>query len=129
MPASRTVYHLLDVLKPVAPDIWIVDTPPPRTGNRNSRSDDSGSLEGGDLWLHSPTRYDEALGSELHRIGTIRHLVAPNVAHWSFLKDWQARCPGVVTWAAPGLRQRLQVKKSGVALDHDLGLSPERLGE
>jgi hypothetical protein len=80
-------------------------------------------LKNGDLWLHSPTRYDEGLASELHRIGTIRHLVAPNVAHWSFLKAWQARYPGVVTWAAPGLRQRSQVKKSGVALDQDLGPS------
>jgi hypothetical protein len=78
-------------------------------------------LKSGDLWLHSPTRYDEGLDSELHRIGTIRHLVAPNVAHWSFLKDWQARYPDVVTWAALGLRQRSQVKKSRVALDHDLG--------
>ena len=40
--------------------------------------------------------------SEAH--GSIRHLVAPNIAHWSFL--WQRQCPDAVTWAAPGLRER-----------------------
>jgi Domain of unknown function (DUF4336) len=122
--ASRTVYPPLDVLKPVAPDIWTVDSGPlDAMGLAIPVRMTVVRLKSGDLWLHSPTRYDEGLGLELRRIGTIRHLVAPNVAHWSFLKDWQARCPGVVTWAAPGLRHRSQVKKSGVALDHDLGPS------
>ena len=122
MLESRTVYPPLDVLKPVAPDIWIVDSGPLHAmGLAIPVRMTVVRLKSGDLWLHSPTRYDEGLDSELHRIGTIRHLVAPNVAHWSFLKDWQARYPDVVTWAAPGLRQRSQVKKSGVALDHDLG--------
>ena len=40
--------------------------------------------------------------SEAH--GSILHLVAPNIAHWSFL--WQRQCPDAVTWAAPGLRER-----------------------
>src|SRR5690349_10705645 len=100
MLESRTVYPPLDVLKPVAPDIWIVDSGPLHAmGLAIPVRMTVVRLKSGDLWLHSPTRYDEGLDSELHRIGTIRHLVAPNVAHWSFLKDWQARYPDVVTWA------------------------------
>jgi hypothetical protein len=45
---------------------------------------------------------------------------APNIAHWSFLAEWQRQCPDAVTWAAPGLRERANVKASDVRLDRDL---------
>ena len=35
--------------------------------------------------------------------------LAPNLAHWSFLQDWQQVCPQAVTWAAPGLRQSASI--------------------
>ena len=78
-------------------------------------------LADGDLWLHSPTRFVASLKRELDHVGRVRHLVAPNVAHWSFLQDWQRACPDAETWAAPELRERAQVKKAGLRLDHDLG--------
>ncbi len=78
-------------------------------------------LPGGDLLLHSPTRYSPALGAELAALGSVRHLVAPNFAHWMFLQEWQRALPGVTTWAARGLRQRRPVQRSGVRLDHELG--------
>ncbi|MFC7553301.1 hypothetical protein ACFQU7_15190 [Pseudoroseomonas wenyumeiae] len=37
----------------------------------------------------------------MENIGPIRHLVAPNIAHWLFLRDWQAACPEATTWGAP----------------------------
>jgi len=77
-------------------------------------------LPDGDLLLHSPTPFSIALKDELERLGRIRHLAAPNVAHWVFLKEWQEACPDATTWAAPGLRQRAQVRRSGLRLDHDL---------
>jgi len=46
-------------------------------------------LPGGGLLLHSPTRFTMALRERLERIGPIRHLMAPNVAHWTFLPEWQ----------------------------------------
>jgi hypothetical protein len=116
------VYPPLNVPKPIAPDLWIVDSGPLRAmGVDIPLRMTVVRLKSGALWLHSPTYYDERLRTELEKIGPILHLVAPNIAHWSFLKDWQAHCPGVTTWAARGLRQRSQVRKSGVALDFDLG--------
>jgi hypothetical protein len=68
--------------------------------------------------------------AELNRLGPVRHLVAPNVAHWTFLKAWQQAFPEATTWAAPGLRERSQVYRSGVRLDHDLGEAvPPEWGE
>ena len=122
-------YPPLDTPKPVAEDVFVVDSllsgamgkvlPVRMTVIR---------LPDGGLLLHSPTRFGPRLQRALEAIGPIRHLVAPNVAHWTFLEDWQRACPEAVTWAAPGLRERSQVRRSGVRLDHDLLRTPEAWG-
>ena len=121
---TTVTYLPIDVLKPVATDIWIVDSGPLHAmGLSIPVRMTVIRLTSGDVWLHSPTHYDERLRTDIEGLGPIRHLIAPNVAHWSFLKDWQAHCADVLTWAAPGLQQRTQVKKSGVILNHDIGPS------
>jgi hypothetical protein len=122
---DRAAYPPLDTPKPVAEGVWIVDSGPISAfGMSLPVRMTVIRLGNGDLWLHSPTRYDDALRAELERHGRIRHLVAPNIAHWMFVRDWQQRCPDAVTWAAPSLRERGQVKKSGVRLDRDLDEMP-----
>jgi hypothetical protein len=122
---GRIGYPPLDTPKPVAEDVWVVDSimsgllgavlPVRMTVIR---------LPDGGLLLHSPTRFTFALKTALEAIGPIRHLVAPNIAHWLFLRDWQRTCVEATAWAAPGLRQRRQVRRSGLRLDHDLGDTP-----
>ncbi len=127
---NPAAYPPLDVPKPMADGVWIVDSvmrgalervvPLRMTVIR---------LPGGDLLLHSPTRFSVALRQELERLGRICHLVAPNVAHWMFLKQWQDAVPDTTTWAAPGLRRRAQVRRGGLRLDHDLsGQAPPEWG-
>ena len=119
---SEARYPPLDALKPVADNVWIVDSGPLHLmGLEIPVRMTVVRLASGDMWLHSPTRSDEALWRQIAELGPVRHLVAPNVAHWTFMKEWQDRCPEAVTWAAPGLRRRRQVKKSGLRLDRDLG--------
>jgi hypothetical protein len=119
-------YPPLDVPKPVAENLWIVDSGPLRAMGviplpvRMTVI----RLENGELLLHSPTRHTAELQTALEGFGPIRHLVAPNIVHWSFLKDWQTQLPEAVTWAAPGLRNRGSVKKSGVQLDRDMQDGP-----
>lgn len=118
-PAS---YPPLDVLKPFADDIWIVDSGPMIASGLSlpirmtviRLPDDS-------LMLHSPTRYTPELAATLAELGTIRHLIAPNIAHWTRLSAWQQAFPAATLWAAPGLRERGQVQRSGLRIDHDLG--------
>ncbi|WP_369415112.1 DUF4336 domain-containing protein [Acuticoccus kalidii] len=73
------------------------------------------------MWLHSPTAYTDELRSQIEALGPIRFLVAPNIAHWMFLKDRQKACRDAKIFAAPGLRLRPSVAQSGVAIDEDLG--------
>jgi hypothetical protein len=114
-------YPPLDVPKPVASGVWIIDSGPHRMlGMPMPVRMTVLRLSNGDLLLHSPTRFDENLRRQLSDLGRIRHLVAPNIAHWMFLKQWQDACPDTSTWASPGLRERSQVQKSGLRIDREL---------
>ncbi|RYF73771.1 MAG: DUF4336 domain-containing protein, partial [Comamonadaceae bacterium] len=46
-------------------------------------------LKNGDLLLHSPTPFSPEVAKAVEGLGRVRHLVAPNIAHWTFLADWQ----------------------------------------
>ncbi|MGV1873740.1 DUF4336 domain-containing protein [Agrobacterium rosae] len=118
-----TTYAPLDILKPVGDGIWIVDSGPLHAAGaiplpvRMTVM----QLEDGGILLHSPTRYDPVLRQEIESLGPIRHIVAPNSAHWSFVKEWKGPVPDALAWAAPGLRQRRQVKKAHIPWHGDLG--------
>lgn len=122
---ARFGYPPFDVPKPVADGVWIVDAEPMRAmGITLPVRMTMVRLGGGGLWLHSPTRFGVSLLRALEALGPVRHLVAPNVAHWTYLEQWQRHCPDATTWAAPNLRRRRQVKASGVRLDRDLEEQP-----
>ncbi len=120
---EQSSYPPLDVPKPVADRVWVVDGAPIRPGGMLTLPVRMTvvRLASGGLWLHSPVRHGPALAQALAKLGPVRHLVAPNVAHWSFLPDWQRAFPEATLWAAPGLRRRRQVRRSGLRIDHDLG--------
>src|SRR6516162_1522902 len=78
------LYEPTNVYKPLAPDVGVVDGPfeyltvggirlplPFTTRMTVVR------LSNGDLFLHSPIKFDEVLASKLQRMGTIRHLGHP----------------------------------------------------
>lgn len=115
-------YPPLDTLKPIAADLWIVESGPVHPlGLSLPVRMAVVRLSDGDLLLYSPTRWTERLCAELEGLGRVRHLVAPSIAHWMFLKDWRRSHPEAVTWATPALRRRPEVRRAALALDHDLG--------
>ncbi|TIN32662.1 MAG: hypothetical protein E5Y32_33125 [Mesorhizobium sp.] len=103
MKPEDATYPPLDVAKPVAPGVWIVDSGPLSVmGIPVPVRMTVIQLGNGGLPLHSPTRFAFELRRQLEQIGLILHLVAPNRAHWTFLKEWQSHVQGLPTWAAPG---------------------------
>jgi hypothetical protein len=116
------IYSPIDVPKPFAPEVWVVDSGPiSAMGLKLPVRMTVIRLKDQSLLLHSPTHYTPELGQALEVLGTVRHLIAPTVAHWKFLKDWQHAYPEATSWAVPALRGRAQVRKSGVCIDADLG--------
>ncbi len=85
---AASLYEPINVYKPVAPDVGIVDGPfeyltvggaklplPFTTRMTVVR------LSNGDLFLHSPIKFDRRLANGLLGLGTVRHLVSPNQFH------------------------------------------------
>jgi hypothetical protein len=117
-------YEPLDTLKSIADDVFVVDsTLPGLLGKVLPVRMTVIRLPDGSLLLHSPTRLTDSLRQALLPLGPVTHLVAPNVAHWTLLKPWQQAFPQATIWAAPGLRQRRQVRRSGLRINRDLGPS------
>jgi hypothetical protein len=120
--ADQAGYPPLDTPKPVTDGVWVVDSLMPFVAGASMPVRMTIlRLADGSLLLHSPTAYSIGLRQTIAELGEVRHLVAPNMAHWVFLKAWQQALPGATTWAAPGLRQRGQVRRSEVRLDAELG--------
>ncbi|MCK1718169.1 SDR family oxidoreductase [Bradyrhizobium sp. 141] len=111
----------------VTDDVWIVDDQPiSAAGLELPIRMVVLRLSNGDLVLHSPVRYSPALRHELERLGAIKYLLAPNIAHWMFLADWQRALPQARIFAARGLSQRRQVRAAGIRIDRELGdVTPE----
>lgn len=118
-----TGYEPLNVLKPVGPDIWIVDGPAIRFyGLPFSTRMTVVRLSNGDLWLHSPTAFDEVLAENLRALGRVRHLIAPNWIHYAYVADWQRAFPAAKAWAAPGVAERAASRGMEMRIDADLSV-------
>lgn len=120
------LYAPLDVLKPIGPDIWLVDGPaitfaylglklPFPTRMTVVR------LPDGAVWLHSPIQPTDALVESVKAIGPVRFLVAPNPLHYWWMPEWQTRFPDAETHAAPGLARHA---RRAFAIQHSLGDMP-----
>jgi len=117
-----TGYEPLNTLKPVGPEIWIVDGPAIRFyGMPFSTRATVVRLANGDLWVHSPTHLTEDLRAEVAALGPVRHLIAPNWIHYAYVNAWQAAFPEAVAWAAPGVKKRADKKGMAITFDRDLG--------
>lgn len=128
---SATLYEPINVYKPLAADIGVVDGPfeyftvaglrmpmPFTTRMTVVR------FGNGDLFLHSPIAYDEELGLELQRMGNVRHLVSPNQWHYAHIGEWQRAFPDAIAWASPGVRRRARARHIDVRFARDLDEHP-----
>ena len=133
MPLVKT-YEPLNILKPVAKNIWIVDGPiiymqqfglniPFSTRMTIIRLPDP---DGGDkLFIHSPVKPDQTLLQSLDKLGSVAHLISPNKLHYAFIGQWAKRYPNAVSWASPGVRERAKKHNIDVKFDRDLTEEPD----
>jgi len=130
---GASLYEPINVYKPLARDIGIVDgpfeylivagvrLPLPFTTRMTAVR-----LSNGDLFLHSPIKFDEGLAKELRRLGRVRHLVSPNQFHYAHIGEWAKAFPDAISWASPGVRQRARARHADVDFTRDLDVhAPE----
>ena len=130
---GASLYEPINVYKPLAPDIGIVDGPfeyltvagirlplPFTTRMTVVR------LSNGDLFLHSPIKFDERLARELQELGRVRHLVSPNQFHYAHIGEWAKAFPEAISWASPRVRRRARARHVDVDFTRDLDVdAPE----
>lgn len=63
-------------------------------------------LNDGSLWIHSPIPVSAALKAQIDKIGPVRHVVAPSLAHHLFISDMAASYPDAKLFGAPGLAEK-----------------------
>jgi len=124
---GASLYDPINVYKPVAPNIGVVDgpfeyltvagvtLPLPFTTRMTVVQ-----LTNGDLFLHSPIKFDERLAKQLQGLGTVRHLVSPNQFHYAHIGEWAKAYPEAITWASPRVRKRARARRIDVNFTRDL---------
>ncbi len=118
------LYPPLNTLKPVADNIWIVDSEQIKLmGVPFSTRMTVVRLENGDLFIHSPTPLTTMLKREIDVLGPVRHLVSPNFIHYWWIGAWHRHYPAAIRWASPKVRPR--AAKHDIEFDRDLGESAE----
>jgi len=93
-------------LKPLAPDLWVVDRPQRFYGLPVGTRMTVLRLSGGRLLLHSPVALDAALRAELDAVGRVLYAVAPNRVHHLYAGDVAKVYPEARLWVAPGLERK-----------------------
>ena len=127
---GASLYEPINVYKSLAPDLGVVDgtfeylivagvrLPLPFTTRMTVVR-----LSNGDLFLHSPIKFDEGLAKELQGLGTMRHLVSPNQFHYAHIGEWARAFPDAISWASPGVRQRARARRVDIHFTRDLSAS------
>ena len=124
---GASLYEPISVYKPIGPNIGVVDGPfeylivggvklplPFTTRMTVVR------LANGDLFLHSPIKFDDRLANALRGLGTLRHLVSPNQFHYAHIGEWAKAFPGAIAWASPRVRQRAHARRVDIDFARDL---------
>jgi uncharacterized protein DUF4336 len=75
-------------------------------------------LGDGALLVHSPIRLTSALKHRLAQLGTVGHVLAPNLDHYLFVADYRDHYPDARLYAAPGVAAKLPGVRFDVVLEH-----------
>jgi hypothetical protein len=106
-------------LEPIGKDIWIVDGGEIRfMGLRLGTRSTIIRLTDGTVWAHSPVQLSRALAERIDEIGPLRYLIAPNLYHHLFVKEWMEHYPDAQVIGPQGLAEkRSDIEFSGVLGD------------
>jgi hypothetical protein len=123
-PNASLTYPPLNVLKPVAAEVWIVDGPTIRFGPPLLRMPFPTRMTvvrvaGHGLFIHSPTQLVGPLRREIEALGSPRWIIAPNRIHYWWVPDWRAAFPHAAVYLAPRVKEQAGERITFAACDLD----------
>ncbi len=104
------------MLKKIDKDIWVADAPFKYFGLSVGTRMTVIRLANRELAVISPIQIDNATSLELDKLGTVSHIIAPNLYHYLFASDFKNLYPKAIFWATPGL----EVKKPELPIDRTI---------
>jgi len=104
------------MLRQIDPDIWVAVQPLRYFGLGVGTRMTAIRLANRELAIISPIELDDATSRALDEIGTIRHIIAPNLHHYLFADNFKKHYPDATFWAAPGL----DIKKPELAINRTI---------
>ena len=93
-------------LTPIATNLWTTAQPLRFLGLEVGARMSVVRLSDGELVLISPVSLTEGLGDRLDELGTVAHIIAPNLFHHLFMGQAQARYPQAKVWGVEGLAEK-----------------------
>jgi len=63
-------------------------------------------LRGGEVLVHSPCAFDDALKAEVAALGRVAAIIAPGNLHWLHVRSCQRAFPEAATYVCPGVDKR-----------------------
>ncbi|HEV7275553.1 MAG TPA: DUF4336 domain-containing protein [Devosiaceae bacterium] len=108
---AAVTYPPLNTLKPVAPEVWIVDGPLIEFGMPWPKMPFPTRmtivrLRGEELFVHSPTPLVPSLRKEVGVLGKVRWIIGPNRIHYWWIPDWRDAFPEAEIFLAPRIREQ-----------------------
>ena len=104
-------------MKQLAEGIWSQPAPQTLYGLHLGTRMTVVQLGDGRLLVHSPVAMTPDLKAEVDALGSVRHIVAPNIYHHLYAGDWKAAYPDALLHGARGLAKR----RKDLVIDRELG--------
>jgi hypothetical protein len=104
------------MLRAIDRDVWVAEQPLRYFGLSVGTRMTVIRLTNSELVVISPIQIDEATVEQLGKLGTVSHIIAPNLYHYLFAADFQKLYPNALFWAAPGL----DTKKPELKIDRTI---------
>ncbi len=101
------------MLRKIDESLWVAEQPLRYLGLSIGTRMTVIQLENRELVVISPIQMNDALANHLNDLGTVRHIIAPNLYHYLFAAQFKAHYPNAMFWAAPGL----DMKKPELPID------------
>lgn len=94
------------MLRKIDSNIWVAEQPLRYLGLSVGARMTVLRLNNRELVVISPIRASDTMASQLGELGTVQHIIAPNLYHYSFIARFKALYPNAVVWAVPGLQAK-----------------------
>ena len=94
------------MLRQIDSDIWVAEQPLRYLGLSIGTRMTIIRLANRELIVISPIQINETIVAQLEEIGTVRHIITPNLYHYFFAADFKIHYSNATFWAVPGLKAK-----------------------